>query len=205
MQHMKKSLTRVAVTGLISAWNLSSCTPNSVPNAAVVPIPSTAAVSDAHRPGRSTTGVNPFDCINPACSSKMDLLKNAMKKQKKATAVAPVIEKPIDTESTAKVAVGDFDSIPSDLPVLASTEAVNQVTDKISAVILPESGCPLDKEELGRSTWDLIHTIAAYYPDSPSDADKEKARNFISSVSYLYPCEVCREDFKQSVADFPPQ
>lgn len=205
MQCIKKSLTRVAVTGLISAWNLSSCVPNSGPNAAVVPIPTTAAVSDGHRPGRTTTGVNPFDCINPACSSKMDLLKNAMEKQKKSIPVAPVIEKLIDTESTDKVAVGDVDSIPSDLPLLESTEAANQATDKISTVILPESGCPLDKEELGRSTWDLIHSIAAYYPDSPSDADKENARNFISSVSYLYPCEVCREDFKQSVADFPPQ
>ena len=135
----------------------------------------------------------------------MDLLKNAMKKQKKAIPITPVIEKPIDTESTEKIAINDVDNIPSDLPVLENTEAANQAIDEAPTIILPESGCPLDKEELGRSTWDLIHTIAAYYPDSPSDADKENARNFISSVSYLYPCEVCREDFKQSVADFPPQ
>ena len=205
MQSMKKNLTRVALTGLISTWTYSTCTAKTDPETASSRTPSAVAVSDAKPSGRPSTGVNPFDCINPACSSKMDLLKNAMKKQKKAKVVAPVIEEPIDTGSIEKIDVVNVDSTQSVATELGSTEAANHTADNLSPEAIPEIGCPLDKEELGRSTWDLIHTIAAYYPDSPNDADKENARNFISSVSYLYPCEVCREDFKQSVANFPPQ
>jgi hypothetical protein len=30
-------------------------------------------------------------------------------------------------------------------------------------------GCPVDKDELGSSTWNLLHTLAAYYPDEPTE------------------------------------
>ena len=205
MRSMTKSLRRVAVTGIISTWSLRSCISNSDPEKSGIRTPSAVAVSDAKVPGHPSAGVNPFDCVNPACSSKMDLLKNAMKKQKKANIAAPLLEKSIDTKITDTADFGNADSIPSELTELKNTVAANNTVDELSPETLPEIGCPLDKEELGRSTWDLIHTIAAYYPDSPNDTDKENARNFISSVSYLYPCEVCREDFKQSVAKFPPQ
>eukprot|EP01041_Mallomonas_annulata_P006547 gene6547-13243_t len=65
-------------------------------------------------------------------------------------------------------------------------------------------GCPVDKDELGRSTWNLIHTIAAHYPDEPSNDDKANAERFFRSLAMLYPCEYCAKDFQASIAITPP-
>jgi Erv1 / Alr family len=152
--------------------------------------------------------VNPFDCHNPACSSKMDLLKNAMKKRKNIATLQVAPESLLSALSSSSVIaiVSPDPSITADNDVAnSSSDSVAVIeTERNSAVSLSVSDCPLDKEELGRSTWNLIHTVAAYYPDSPSEADKENARNFILALSHLYPCEVCRSDFIESVANFPP-
>ena len=29
----------------------------------------------------------------------------------------------------------------------------------------PRTDCPWDKDQLGRSTWGLLHTIAAHFPE----------------------------------------
>ena len=159
------------------------------------------------KPKLESKKVDPFDCHNPACSSKMDLLKNAMRKRKSTATIqsAPehlppalsssafrAAEKKDSSSEETDISKSDVDDI--DLVTISETE-------KDSSFV---SDCPLDKEELGRSTWNLIHTVAAYYPNIPTDVDKENARNFISALSYLYPCEVCRSDFKESVANFPP-
>ena len=56
--------------------------------------------------------------------------------------------------------------------------------------------CPLDREELGRQTWGLLHTAAAYFPRQPSQQEQQNATQFVKSFSNLYPCEDCAEDFR---------
>ncbi|ETV98210.1 hypothetical protein H310_08933 [Aphanomyces invadans] len=65
--------------------------------------------------------------------------------------------------------------------------------------------CPLDREELGRATWGLLHTMAAYYPQVPSDAVKSQATSFIKSLAELYPCKHCAVDFQESIVEIPPR
>jgi len=57
--------------------------------------------------------------------------------------------------------------------------------------------CPVDKDILGRSTWNLLHTVAALYPDQPSDDDKHRINQFFKTIADNYPCEVCAEDFQK--------
>lgn len=79
--------------------------------------------------------------------------------------------------------------------------------------------CPLDKDELGllfnlpkiiqhkkyyfklfilgRSTWKLLHTIAATYSDKPSQEDQSNMEQFINLIPKVYPCEVCANDFSE--------
>uniref|UniRef100_A0A7S2SBP5 Sulfhydryl oxidase n=1 Tax=Rhizochromulina marina TaxID=1034831 RepID=A0A7S2SBP5_9STRA len=65
--------------------------------------------------------------------------------------------------------------------------------------------CPLRSEELGRSTWGFLHSAAAWYPEQPSDSEKQAARNLVSSIAALYPCSYCAADFRVDTAQSPPR
>lgn len=59
------------------------------------------------------------------------------------------------------------------------------------------NGCPLDKVALGRATWGLLHTMAAFYEDNPSDNQKRDMKTFLEVLSRVYPCEHCAKDFRK--------
>ena len=63
----------------------------------------------------------------------------------------------------------------------------------------PLNDCPADVETLGRSTWTLLHTIAATYPTTPTVSEQSDLTNFMKLFSKLYPCWVCAEDFQQYI------
>uniref|UniRef100_A0A914L6J4 Sulfhydryl oxidase n=2 Tax=Meloidogyne incognita TaxID=6306 RepID=A0A914L6J4_MELIC len=64
--------------------------------------------------------------------------------------------------------------------------------------------CPLDKDQLGRSTWNLLHTMSVYYPDDPTEKEKQNTKDFLSSLSRTYPCEHCAADFREDLKRNPP-
>lgn len=45
----------------------------------------------------------------------------------------------------------------------------------------------LCRAELGRSTWKLLHTMMARYPEEPTDEQAETLRSFVYLLSRLYP------------------
>lgn len=51
--------------------------------------------------------------------------------------------------------------------------------------------CPLFLDELGRSTWGFLHTMAAYYPDSPSHSQQQDMKKFLGIFSNIFPCDDC--------------
>ncbi|KAH7702737.1 Protein F56C11.3 [Aphelenchoides avenae] len=65
--------------------------------------------------------------------------------------------------------------------------------------------CPVDKDELGRSTWNLLHTMAAYYPDKPTPVEKDDMKSTLTSLSKTYPCPHCAEDFRKDIKEHPPR
>ncbi|KAL8763055.1 MAG: hypothetical protein Q9184_001082 [Pyrenodesmia sp. 2 TL-2023] len=64
----------------------------------------------------------------------------------------------------------------------------------------PPADCPPDVEELGRSTWTLLHTISASYPPRASPTQQSEMRQFLGLFGKLYPCWVCAEDFQEWMA-----
>ena len=61
--------------------------------------------------------------------------------------------------------------------------------------------CPPDVDELGRSTWNLLHSMTATYPEKPSPVQQSETRQFISLFGKMYPCWVCADDFRAWMKD----
>jgi FAD-linked sulfhydryl oxidase len=69
---------------------------------------------------------------------------------------------------------------------------------------MDDKQCPLDKDELGRSTWGMLHTMAAHYPDKPTDRQKVEIKQFFNILSRFYPCEYCSKDMQAEFKKDPP-
>ncbi|KAI3393533.1 hypothetical protein diail_4169 [Diaporthe ilicicola] len=63
--------------------------------------------------------------------------------------------------------------------------------------------CPADVEALGRSSWTLLHSIAATYPATPSSSQQNDLATFVRLFSRLYPCWVCADDFQGYIEKDP--
>ncbi|CEJ93414.1 Putative Augmenter of liver regeneration [[Torrubiella] hemipterigena] len=74
--------------------------------------------------------------------------------------------------------------------------ATKESTKKPKA--LPKN-CPPDVEALGRSSWTLLHSIAATYPETPSRTQQSDLLSFVDLFSKLYPCWVCADDFQSYI------
>ena len=46
--------------------------------------------------------------------------------------------------------------------------------------------CPLDKDELGRSTWNLLHTMSVTYPTKPTGEQKKDMADFLNTLSRVF-------------------
>lgn len=65
--------------------------------------------------------------------------------------------------------------------------------------------CPLDREQLGRGSWGLLHTIASKYPVRPTPEQKVEMKEFIRIFGNLYPCSYCAEEFRKDLQEMPPR
>lgn len=63
---------------------------------------------------------------------------------------------------------------------------------------------PPDVELLGKSSWTLLHSIAAHYPKNPSLEKQKKTVEFLHTFADLYPCWTCAEDFKKYLEKSKP-
>ncbi|KAJ7576898.1 ERV/ALR sulfhydryl oxidase domain-containing protein [Mycena floridula] len=69
---------------------------------------------------------------------------------------------------------------------------------------IPPANCPLDSEQLGRSTWAFLHTTAAYYPERPTPNQRANMLSLIRALPILYPCSHCADDFGEDLKVNPP-
>ncbi|ELQ76912.1 Mitochondrial sulfhydryl oxidase involved in the biogenesis of cytosolic Fe/S proteins, partial [Trachipleistophora hominis] len=60
------------------------------------------------------------------------------------------------------------------------------------------------REELGRGTWRLLHTMASKYPINPEERDKKNIIQFLFLLAKLFPCEECSMHFQKLLNDHAP-
>lgn len=65
-------------------------------------------------------------------------------------------------------------------------------------------GISLDRRVYWRVFRELLHTTAAYYPEKPSEKEKQAARDLVNGIALLYPCTHCRAHFAKEVEEDPP-
>ncbi|KAJ5592561.1 FAD dependent sulfhydryl oxidase Erv1 [Penicillium hordei] len=87
----------------------------------------------------------------------------------------------------------------------SSTSKMTTSTPALAAAATPSpsetpSDCPPDVEELGRSTWTLLHSMAATYPEKANMEHQANMSGFLKFFAKLYPCWVCADDFQTWMA-----
>ena len=65
--------------------------------------------------------------------------------------------------------------------------------------------CPPDSAKLGRAGWTVLHSMAAWYPDTPSVAEQTSMTQFLNAFADFYPCSYCAKDFRENLKALPPQ
>ncbi|KAL4779807.1 ERV/ALR sulfhydryl oxidase domain-containing protein [Aspergillus varians] len=89
----------------------------------------------------------------------------------------------------------------SKAPTAASTATATATTPLAQETPRDTRECPPDVEELGRSTWTLLHSMTATYPEKASTSEQSDMRSFLRLFSKLYPCWVCADDFRTWMAE----
>ncbi|KAL6780197.1 ERV1B [Auxenochlorella protothecoides x Auxenochlorella symbiontica] len=74
-----------------------------------------------------------------------------------------------------------------------------------AAIAAPAGAHAGSKEELGRATWTLLHTMAAQFPDRPAPSQQRDVKNLIDILTRMYPCGECAAHFKELVRNNPPR
>mgnify|MGYP002142166895 CR=1 FL=1 len=64
---------------------------------------------------------------------------------------------------------------------------------------------PDQRNELGRSTWALLHIMASSYPANPPPNVIFEHLLFFQLLPKVYPCPECRVHMAKMFAEFPPQ
>ena len=82
-----------------------------------------------------------------------------------------------------------------------STEA--RVSPPAAITSALEERGPPTKQELGQSSWTLLHTMAANFPDEPTARQRARVDNFLRGLGELYPCAVCAAHFRGYLAEHP--
>lgn len=56
---------------------------------------------------------------------------------------------------------------------------------------------------MGHHAWLYIHSVAAAYPDEPTEEDKSGLLDLVNSIEKIFPCEECKGHFKDMIAQNP--
>nr|CAG8549982.1 7527_t:CDS:2 [Entrophospora candida] len=84
---------------------------------------------------------------------------------------------------------GDDSKINEIIETISNSRNEDNINKVIhGSVVMPLLGNATIKAELGRSSWKLLHTMMARFPEHPTEDHKQALRSFIYLFGRLYPC-----------------
>ncbi|GFR44302.1 hypothetical protein Agub_g5514 [Astrephomene gubernaculifera] len=193
--------------------------PVSEPQQAAAPMSALSAVEasvpeDAVAAAAAPAGpVGLKDCRSRACAGVLDTFKRAVVKGGVSTssssssipavAAASALENASPSPASAS-ASSDTTSTTSNKS--ASTSTTTTISTSSSEEEWPRNvECPPDTWQLGRASWTFLHSVAAHYPQQPTDRQQQLMRGFMEALAEFYPCEVCAEHLREQFRASPPR
>lgn len=83
------------------------------------------------------------------------------------------------------------------------TESVNNELIPGSRTYMKED--PPDVQKLGAASWTFLHSMAAKYPNMPTEEEKQDMTEFLKLFSHVYPCTWCASDFEKYITKHSPR
>lgn len=141
--------------------------------------------------------MTPPPCEEKVCASKSDALRRAMQgNRQSARAAKPQGSSHGSSDDTGS---GDGGGGGSEMGDGGGGKKEGGVSEAVTAA------CPADRDELGRQSWTLLHTLAAYYPEKPTGEQAGAARSLMHAMGVLYPCSHCAADLRTALVEAPPR
>ncbi|OBA23330.1 putative mitochondrial FAD-linked sulfhydryl oxidase [Metschnikowia bicuspidata var. bicuspidata NRRL YB-4993] len=97
----------------------------------------------------------------------------------------------------------DFQMVSGKSKVPSKTEEKIKKTENPASTYKQDD--PPDVEKLGRSSWTLLHLIAATYPEHPTTKEQADMKQFVKLFGNFYPCWFCADDFKKYMVSNEPE
>ncbi|PKU65933.1 FAD-linked sulfhydryl oxidase ERV1 isoform X2 [Dendrobium catenatum] len=143
---------------------------------------------------------NPFEAIRKACDSFGKCFQTHLSRILPARC-EDHLDKPSSVAGNSKTS--SFSFFTASNPKVVNDAAL--LTPDVIALEKKITAAPLTKEELGRATWTLLHTVAAQFPDIPTRQQKRDVKELMAILSRIYPCKECADHFKEVLKSNPVQ
>ena len=135
-----------------------------------------------------------YDPNCPTCIDFKDWFKKQSSNQAESQSTN---KKPPTPETTSTISSANSKQIPSSQT--ANKTAENSASSTQSSYY---DDCPLFRDQFGKVAWSYLHTMAAHYPQNPTETQMTKMKDFIETFTMFFPCKHCADDFREEFVIF---
>jgi mitochondrial FAD-linked sulfhydryl oxidase len=147
----------------------------------------------------SPTQPNPLEVLSSAARGAAEAITTALARLPPLPAFPGTPRRPSSPSAAAAAAAAAAPTLraapaaPSSPPSFPGARRSQQHLQRVS------------KDELGRATWTLLHSVAAALPAAPSRLQRRAFCQLVHSLAELYPCAECADHFGKIVDARPPE
>ena len=87
----------------------------------------------------------------------------------------------------------------------SSSFSFNPKFEQPDRVIMSKMGNETLRQQLGRASWHLLHTMSVKYPLNPTKRDRQDYLSFIKLFAQFYPCGDCASHFQRLLVKLQPR